>query len=160
MLGKRLKLFRTAKNLTLKALASKISASPGFISEVENGLKMPGSEFLVSLKRTFDDIDLHWLLTGEGEMRRRVDQAGGVDVAEAPIPYSTDRQTEVLHHKLQRVLDYGKKTDIEAVKGMLKALDPGVKKQDMLKNSDSGAKQEGMADEQNEGAGMEDRRVA
>lgn len=66
MMGERIKGLRKSKSLTLKALAALLSTSPGFISEVENGLKMPGSEFLLSLKRNFD-VDLNWLLTGEGE---------------------------------------------------------------------------------------------
>lgn len=64
MLGERLKKIRKEKGLTLQELAELIPSSPGFISEVENGLKMPGSEFVVSLKRIFD-VDLNWLLMGE-----------------------------------------------------------------------------------------------
>lgn len=64
MIGERLKKIRKEKGLTLKELAELIPSSPGFISEVENGLKTPGGDFILSLKRIFD-VDLNWLLTGE-----------------------------------------------------------------------------------------------
>ena len=64
MLGARLKLIRDSKGLTLKAFASALGTSAGFISEVENGKKMPGFELIDSLKRIFD-VDLNWFLTGE-----------------------------------------------------------------------------------------------
>lgn len=72
MLGARLKKIRKEKGLTLKGLAELVPASPGFISEVENGLKMPGGDFLLSLKRIFG-VDLDWLLTG-GESKAQASE--------------------------------------------------------------------------------------
>lgn len=103
-----------------------------------------------------ENVDLNWLVKGEIVE----EQSSRGAVAEAPILYSTDRQAEVLHHKLQRIFDGGNKNSIEAIKGMLKALDPAAKEQDMLKTAGSGVKKEGLSDEQNESVGMEDRSVA
>jgi transcriptional regulator with XRE-family HTH domain len=50
--GKNLKALRKTKGYTLKSLGKKIDVSPGFLSEVESGKKMPGGEILYSLKRT------------------------------------------------------------------------------------------------------------
>lgn len=66
MLGERLKNIRDGKGLTLKAFATALGTSPGFLSEVENGKKMPGFELIDSLKRIYA-VDLNWLLTGEDE---------------------------------------------------------------------------------------------
>lgn len=41
-----------------------LDTSSGYISEIEQGKKMPGSEFLISLWRVFG-VDLNWFLTGE-----------------------------------------------------------------------------------------------
>lgn len=65
MVGDRLKQIRTGKCLSQKALADLLGTSSGYISEVEQGKKMPGSEFLLSLKRELG-VSLDWLLVGEG----------------------------------------------------------------------------------------------
>ncbi len=64
MLNERIKKIRKDKSMTLKTFATALGTSPGFVSEIENGLKMPGYELLLSLKRIYD-VDLNWLLTGE-----------------------------------------------------------------------------------------------
>lgn len=66
MLGKRLKNLRTERKLSQKQLSSLLSCSSGYISELEQGKKMPGSDVLISLKRAFG-VNIDWLLTGEGE---------------------------------------------------------------------------------------------
>ena len=66
MLGERLKQIRKEKGLSQQAFASRLSTASGYISEIEKGKTMPGSAFLHSLKREFPEIDLNWLLTGEG----------------------------------------------------------------------------------------------
>lgn len=63
-LGKRLNQIRKDKGLSQQALATMLDTSSGFISEIEQGKKMPGSEFLLSLWRVFG-VDLNWFLTGE-----------------------------------------------------------------------------------------------
>ncbi len=66
-LGKRLKEIRKLRNMTQGKLASSINTSAGYISEVESGKKVPGSNFLISLKRVYG-VNPTWLLIGEGEM--------------------------------------------------------------------------------------------
>ena len=66
MLGDRLKWIRKDKGLTQQAFARPLSTSSGYISEVEQGKKSPGSEFLLSLMRVYR-ISVDWLLNGEGE---------------------------------------------------------------------------------------------
>lgn len=63
-LGKRLNQIRKDKGLSQQAFATMLDTSSGYISEIEQGKKMPGSEFLLSLWRVFG-VDLNWFLTGE-----------------------------------------------------------------------------------------------
>ena len=98
-LGERLKEFRNGKCLSQKAFASLLSTSSGYISEIEQGKKMPGGEFLISLKREFGvDLDLEWFLMGESgtqtareaahaELRKNLSKrlhTGGIDRWYAP----------------------------------------------------------------------------
>jgi transcriptional regulator with XRE-family HTH domain len=63
-LGNRLNQIRKDKGLSQQAFAALLDTSSGYISEIEQGKKMPGSEFLLSLWRVFS-VDLNWFLTGE-----------------------------------------------------------------------------------------------
>lgn len=64
MIGKRLNQIRKEKGMSQQALAALLGTSSGYISEIEQGKKMPGSDFLISLKRALE-IDLNWFLTGD-----------------------------------------------------------------------------------------------
>jgi|APLak6261671648_1056085.scaffolds.fasta_scaffold00068_11 transcriptional regulator with XRE-family HTH domain len=74
-IGKRVADIAAAEGLTQQALAQRIGISPGFLSSVIRDLKLPGSEFLFSLKQAFG-VSIDWLLTGEGTMYSR----NGIDV--------------------------------------------------------------------------------
>ena len=68
MIGDRLKQLRKSKKLTQQELAKLINTSSGYISEIENGKKVPGGEFLLSLKRFFG-VSVDWLLSGEEDQQ-------------------------------------------------------------------------------------------
>lgn len=59
--GVGIKEFRESQNMTLKEMAEKINSSAGYISEVERGKKIPGSNLILSLKRNFNGLDLNKL---------------------------------------------------------------------------------------------------
>jgi transcriptional regulator with XRE-family HTH domain len=63
MVGQRLKQWRKENSLSQQQLAERISSSSGYISEIESGKTMPGSNFLISLNREFG-ININWLLLG------------------------------------------------------------------------------------------------
>jgi transcriptional regulator with XRE-family HTH domain len=75
ILGDRLKKFRIAQSLTQKAFAKSLGTAGGYISEIESGKTTPGSNLLISLLRVFN-INLRWLLTGEGEMEKEAPGPG------------------------------------------------------------------------------------
>lgn len=62
-IGARLKMFIHSKNLKKGTLAKMMGKSPGYISDIVEGVKLPGSKFLSSLKSTFPDLDLNWLVS-------------------------------------------------------------------------------------------------
>jgi transcriptional regulator with XRE-family HTH domain len=74
-IGKRVAEIAAAEGLNQQAFAQRIGISPGFLSSVIRDLKVPGSEFLFSLKQVFS-VSIDWLLTGEGTMYGR----NGIDV--------------------------------------------------------------------------------
>jgi transcriptional regulator with XRE-family HTH domain len=64
-LGERIRMVRQRNGLTLEKFGEKIGiSSTGFLSEVERGLKIPGGEALISLKREMK-VSLDWLVDGE-----------------------------------------------------------------------------------------------
>ena len=84
-LGNRIKEVRKSQSLTQQEFAKALGISAGYVSEIEQGNKMPGSEVLISLKMAYS-INSDWLLTGEGEMRKGERPQG---VAEGLAPYYT-----------------------------------------------------------------------
>lgn len=67
LIGKNISLIRKDKSLTVDSFAKRLNFSKGFVSEIESGKKMPGGQFFSSLKQIFN-ININWLLTGQGEM--------------------------------------------------------------------------------------------
>lgn len=66
MFGLRIKQIRKRNKLTQSEFADRLSTSSGHISEIENGIKIPGGNFFIAMAREFN-ISLDWLLTGEGD---------------------------------------------------------------------------------------------
>ena len=73
--GKCLKHIRKSEKLTLQSLATKLGVSKSFISEVERGEKEPGYKLIKSLKRTYPELNLNYLIGEENasEGRERLD---------------------------------------------------------------------------------------
>lgn len=63
----RLRAFMTAKNLNNKQLAKTIEIDPAQIGRWLNGA-LPKLDKLEQLKRRFPDLNMNWLIYGEGEM--------------------------------------------------------------------------------------------
>lgn len=65
----RLKLILERVNLTPGNFADKIGVAPATISHILSGRnKYPSAEVMLRLHENFPDIDLNWLLTGEGTL--------------------------------------------------------------------------------------------
>jgi transcriptional regulator with XRE-family HTH domain len=65
--GLRVKAVRDELNLKQGAFAKKLSISQSFISYIEKGQRKPSFELMSSLLSVFN-VNLHWLVTGIGDM--------------------------------------------------------------------------------------------
>ncbi len=123
MIGERLKMLRNEKRLSQKELAAALGTSQGYVCDIELNKKVPGSDFLISLKRFFD-MDLNWFLMGD-EVKATVDQC--------PVHLSETGPAEKRRLKLERIVGRiiaeGDEKKILVVEGQLELLDPGSKKQ-------------------------------
>lgn len=132
--------------LSIRKFAGRLGLAPTTLQEYLKG-RMPPADFIVRVCERFN-VSPWWLLSGKGEIR--AEQPGIVSEKSEgfqPIPLDADRRRGVLFHRLQRIMDEGDKTKIEAVKAQLKAFDPGEKKQ-------------GMACAENEGVGTKNNNAA
>ncbi len=59
---------RNYNGLNQKEFADKTGVSESSIKKYEKGSSMPGGEFFIGLVQNFPDINIRWLLTGQGEM--------------------------------------------------------------------------------------------
>ena len=62
---------RTASGFTQAEMAEKIGLTKNFVSLIENGQRSPSDRTLSDISRACD-VNLAWLKTGAGEMRRPV----------------------------------------------------------------------------------------
>jgi transcriptional regulator with XRE-family HTH domain len=110
MIGDRLRLLRKGKGLSQVDLADKLDTSQGYISDVEKGLKKPGTDFLLSLKRFFS-VDLNWFLTGEGEAQQRPPTFTHEEVTSYQAPQQEDPQIREMI-EIMRDLDKQARSDL------------------------------------------------
>jgi transcriptional regulator with XRE-family HTH domain len=62
--GTRLLWLIKSNDLTQSAFANKLSASPSFVSDLIRGIKNPGTEILIRIKKNFN-VSIDWLLFGD-----------------------------------------------------------------------------------------------
>lgn len=67
-----------------------IGKSSGYIGVLKNKAGIPGADVLIKIAENFPSINLHWLLTGEGEMLKSVaktypGELEGGDLVEEPV---------------------------------------------------------------------------
>ena len=65
--GDKIKKIRLSLRLNQADFASKIGIRQGYLSEIEHGKKTPGSKVILSLTRSFPEINIGFI-AGEGEM--------------------------------------------------------------------------------------------
>lgn len=122
-IGKRLKTWRKSGSLTLVKLGKLIGISQSSLSELENGKSLPSAGTLKGLCLN-TDLNLYWLLTGEGSMRR--------DAAMSDRKLLPDELSVVLRdHKLMdlvrcliRIYQHGEAEKASHLYGFLHGADP------------------------------------
>lgn len=68
-IGARFQEWRSAKGIKAIEIAKSIGISSGSLSDIENDKISPSAKTLAKISR-YTDINLYWLLTGEGPMLR------------------------------------------------------------------------------------------
>lgn len=66
-ISERFKEIRNMNNLSQREFAEKIGYSSSIISEIERGTNEPSRNVMLAIHRCFN-VNLHWLLLGEGNM--------------------------------------------------------------------------------------------
>jgi transcriptional regulator with XRE-family HTH domain len=66
-LGFRLKIFRESQNLSQKDIGDLISITKNTVSSIETGKSEPSHDLLIALRKSHN-LNITWVLTGEGEM--------------------------------------------------------------------------------------------
>lgn len=109
-IAERLRLWRkTALELTQKEFAEATGVHLSAIRKYENRNSVPSSESLLAIAST--GVDLHWLLTGEGDMRALAKRLGSAANTEgvADLLHGLMAIEKLLHgipdHKRSAVLD-------------------------------------------------------
>lgn len=64
----RISQLRKIKDLTKKDFALKTGVSEASIKKYEAGDSMPGGDFFLGLAKSFLDVNIRWLLTGQGDI--------------------------------------------------------------------------------------------
>ena len=101
MIGDRIKQLRIEKGLSQQEFGARLGTSSGYVSEIENGKKQPGSEILFSLKREFN-IDLNWLVAS-------------TSVREQPLPYGVPRLDPTSQKIVNLLKDLDEKSRIDVL---------------------------------------------
>lgn len=70
----RIAIFIHFKKITPHAFEQKIELSNGYFSKQLNHLGSVGSDILIRIHHTYTDLDILWVLTGEGQMIKEAGQ--------------------------------------------------------------------------------------
>lgn len=60
--------FRLSQNLNQLNFSKKINISRSTICEIENGKNFPSTSCLIAIAKTFDNLNIEWLITGNDKM--------------------------------------------------------------------------------------------
>ncbi len=75
-INERITLVRNAKDMKQKEFSELINVPRSSLSEIESGKRSASVDVIVGISTHFKDINVDWLLTGEGEMVRQSTNPG------------------------------------------------------------------------------------
>jgi len=67
-IGFRLRAFISHLNITQQAFAQRLAITKGYLNDVVNGRKGIGVEIIINTAKEYPELNLRWLITGEGFM--------------------------------------------------------------------------------------------
>lgn len=87
----RLEQFLSAENITKAQFADNIKVARAAVSHIIAGRNNPGYEFIVNTMSAYPQLNIEWLLTGEGKMYK---STGAPQMEDADILSDTLNNTE------------------------------------------------------------------
>lgn len=128
-LGDRLREWRRSLPLKSYELAKLISISQGSLSDIENNKSLPSADTISKIYLN-TNINIIWLLTGKGAMKKGSLPGDGLDTPfafEEMEEYGQDQKLKELMEKLVRIYNHGDPEKKAHLFGFLSGADPGGK---------------------------------
>ena len=126
-LGDRLREWRRSVPLKSYELAKLISISQGSLSDIENNKSLPSADTISKIYLS-TNINIVWLLTGRGAMKKGSIPGEGLDTPfayEEMEEYGQDPKLRDLMEKLIRIYNHGDPEKKAHLFGFLMGADPG-----------------------------------
>jgi transcriptional regulator with XRE-family HTH domain len=79
-MNERITLIRNAKDMKQKEFCELVNVPRSSLSEIESGKRSPSLDVIVGISTHFKDINLNWLLTGEGDMYSSTSQGQSLHI--------------------------------------------------------------------------------
>ena len=104
MIGNRIKQLRESLLLTQQDFANLIKVSRSYLGNIESCAKEPSFNFIQSLIET-TEVNLNWVITGEGEMYRRpANQAPTIEEIDKNLKGLTEGQRQEILSRTDEML--------------------------------------------------------
>lgn len=116
LIGSRLRSWRKTIPLKSYQLADKIKITSSSLSEIELNKSLPSADTLAKLSKE-TNLNLEWLLTGQGKMCQEKTDDDDEDVNNAEF--------NKLIKSLKRIVKFGDEKKVELLKGFIIGADPG-----------------------------------
>lgn len=126
-LGDRLREWRRSIPLKSYELAKLISISQGSLSDIENNKSLPSADTISKIYLN-TNINIIWLLTGKGAMKKGSLPGDGLDTPfayEEMEEYGQDPKLKELMEKLVRIYNHGDPEKKAHLFGFIFGADPG-----------------------------------
>ncbi len=91
----RINLILKAKNITPRLFAEEIGIQPSGMSHILSGRNNPSLDFVMKVVSRYPEIDIKWLVLGQGEMYASVLPVGAIPATSTISPAATLSQTVV-----------------------------------------------------------------
>ena len=93
----RIKVLLNHYELSVSAFADRIGIQRSTMSHILNGRNRPSLDFIMKVTQTYPEINLYWLIHGEGSLMRKLEGAG-----ESPtLPFPANETSEEVSEKLK-----------------------------------------------------------
>lgn len=106
---------RKSKQLTQKEFSEQINFSRSSLSEIESGTRCLNLGLIEAIKAAYPDINMDWLITGEGEMLKKSTQDENF----------SEEDLRILR-MLKRLPEPQKKKEIEDIEVFLQSFDEAI----------------------------------